>query len=226
MKVTKYKLIEDYMLCCMCDSAHDREHIYRVLYVALDIAKHENNVNDDVLLTACLLHDIGRKEQFEDHQLDHAAIGAVKARDFLMENGFDEVFSDKVAACIRAHRYRGENPPREIEEKILFDADKIDATGTLGIARTIFYTGQVGEPLYSLNRDGIVSDGADDTVPSFFQEYKFKLEGLYSKFYTRRGKEIAIQRQNSAVAFYESMFMEVQESYSIGKALISDKLTE
>lgn len=224
MNLTEYKLIEDYMLYCMCDSAHDREHVYRVLYIALDIAKHENHVKDDVLITACLLHDIGRKEQFEDHRLDHASIGAVKARDFLLRNGFDEVFSDRVAACIRAHRYRSENPPKEIEEKILFDSDKIDATGTLGIARTIFYIGQVGEPLYSLNQDGTVSDGTADTIPSFFQEYKFKLEGLYSKFYTRRGQEIAIQRQNSAVAFYESMRKEVQESYYLGKALISEKL--
>ena len=41
---------------------------------------------------------------------------------------------------------------------------------------------------------GEVSDGSEDTTPSFFQEYKYKLEGLYSKFYTERRKEIALRQ--------------------------------
>ena len=49
-----YKLFERYMLSCMDDSAHDKEHVYRVLYVALDIASHEEDVNYDVLICACL----------------------------------------------------------------------------------------------------------------------------------------------------------------------------
>lgn len=67
------------MLCCMEDTAHDKEHIYRVLYNALEIAKTENNVNYDVLIAACLLHDIGRKEQFENTALCHAIVGSEKA---------------------------------------------------------------------------------------------------------------------------------------------------
>ena len=59
MKTKDYRLIEAYMLSCMRDSAHDREHIYRVLYAALDIASFEEPVDSDVLIAACLLHDIG-----------------------------------------------------------------------------------------------------------------------------------------------------------------------
>lgn len=54
------------MLSCMEDSAHDKEHIYHVLYNALEIAKTEMNIDYDVLIASCLLHDIGRKEQFEN----------------------------------------------------------------------------------------------------------------------------------------------------------------
>ena len=61
-----YKVIEAYMLRSMDDSAHDSEHIYRVLYNALEIAKAEDAVNFDILIAACLLHDIGRKEQIAD----------------------------------------------------------------------------------------------------------------------------------------------------------------
>lgn len=224
MKKEKYKIIEDYMLQCMEDSAHDKEHVYRVLYIALDIANSEEKVDYDVLITACLLHDIARKEQFENPHLCHAAVGAVKAYDFLIKRGFDIAFADKVANCIRAHRYRSNNAPETIEEKILFDADKIDATGTLGIARTLVYKGKLGEPLYSLNREREVLDGAEDSQPSFFQEYKLKLERLYTKFYTKRGHEIAMQRQHTAVAFYESMYKEVQDTYRRGQSLLSSKL--
>ncbi len=222
MKTSEFTLIESYMLACMSDSAHDKDHIYRVLYVALDIARYEADVDFDVLIAACLLHDIGRQEQFENPKLCHATVGAVKAHKFLIKNGFDIDFADKVASCIRAHRFRSENPPIGIEEQILFDSDKVDVTGTIGIARTIFYKGHVNEPLYSLTEDGYVSDGTGDLKPSFFQEYKFKLEGLYNTFYTKRGQEIAMQRQHSARSFYESMLKETQEAYHVGKELIND----
>lgn len=224
MKMTKseYQKIEKYMLECMSDSAHDCEHVYRVLYVALDIADHEQGVDMDVLITAALLHDIGRKEQFENPGLCHAQVGAEKARKYLLDSGYNADFAGKVESCIRAHRYRSSNPPQTIEEKILFDADKIDATGTLGIARTLLYKGKVGEPLYSLNADGLVLDGSNDAEPSFFQEYKYKLEGVYDRFFTVRGQEIALKRQQSAVAFYENMLREVQDSYENGQALLKD----
>lgn len=230
MDLQKYKMFEDYMLSCMKDSAHDKDHIYRVLYVALDIAGQERDVDYDVLICACLLHDIGRKEQFENPKLCHAAVGSKKAYDFLISNGFNTEYAGNVSSCIKTHRFRTDTQPQSIEAKILFDADKIDATGTLGIARTIFYKGQVSEPLYSLLPNGQVSDGSTDKIPSFFQEYKYKLEGLYSRFYTNRGAEIAAERQTAAKAFYESMVHEVQASYKIGKALlhrqISDQITE
>lgn len=224
MNQSNYRLIEKYMLDCMSDSAHDKEHIYRVLYVALDIANQEKNVDFDVLITACLLHDIGRQEQFENPKLCHAELGAQKAYYFLTKNNFNDDFAKQVACCIKTHRFRTESPAQSIEEKILFDADKIDVTGTLGIARTILYKGQVGEPLYSVDKNGNVLDGANDKEPSFFQEYKYKLESLYSQFYTKRGCEIAEQRKNSATAFYENMLREVTSSYGAGKVYLDMQL--
>jgi len=204
----------------MDDSAHDKDHIYRVLYVALDIASYENPIDYDVLICACLLHDIGRREQFENPQLCHAAVGSEKAYAFLVSKDFEHEYAEKVKACIKTHRFRSDSPPQSIEAKILFDADKIDVTGTLGIARTIFYKGQISEPLYSLLPDGQVSDGSKDPLPSFFQEYKYKLENLYTHFYTNRGAEIAAERQASAKAFYENMLREVQSSYKVGQNLL------
>lgn len=70
MNKVQYNKIENYMLQCMKDSAHDQEHIYRVLYLSLDIAKYEINVDMDILIASCLLHDIGREEQFNSIQIN------------------------------------------------------------------------------------------------------------------------------------------------------------
>lgn len=224
MKQDTYSLLENYMLSCMGDSAHDKEHVYRVLYMALEIAKTEINVDYDVLICACLLHDIGRKEQFEDPKLCHAQIGADKAYRFLTENGFGEEFAKRVSKCIRTHRYRQEDQPESIEAKILFDADKIDVTGAVGIARTLVYKGQVGEPLYSVSGEGDVLDGSQDEAPSFFQEYKYKLENIYTKFFTAKGAETAKSRQAAAAAFYDSMLQEVREPYECGRGYLEEIL--
>lgn len=226
MKKETYFLLENYMLSCMDDSAHDREHVYRVLYNALDIAKTEDNVDYDVLIAACLLHDIGRREQFENPMLCHAMVGSQKAYDFLMKQGFEESYARKVKRCIKAHRYRTDCQPETLEEKILFDADKLDVAGAMGIARTLIYKGIVSEPLYSLGSDGMVSTGENDAEPSFFQEYKYKLESLYSKFYTERAAEIAKERQRIAVDFYNCLYQEANASYVNGKSELQKIIKE
>lgn len=218
MKQTTYSLLENYMLSCMEDSAHDKEHIYRVLYHALEIAKTEAGVDYDVLIAACLLHDIARKEQFENPALCHAQVGGVKAYRFLTEHGFDENYAERVKQCISTHRYRNNNRPQSLEAKILFDADKLDIAGAMGIARTLVYKGALSEPLYSVLPDGTVSSGENDDTPSFFQEYKYKLENLYSGFYTARAEEIAKERQPAAAEFYKCLYREASSSYQEGKA--------
>lgn len=226
MKQSTYELIETYMNDCMTDSAHDKEHVYRVLYNALVIADTEENVDYDILITACLLHDIGRKEQFENPNLNHAEVGARKAYQFLMEHHFSQEMAEQVRECIRCHRFRGNTTPQSIEAQILFDADKIDVAGAIGIARTLVYKGQVEEPLYSVRPDGSVSDGTDDAKPSFFQEYKYKLESLYEHFYTRKGAQIARERQQAAVAFYDNIFQEVSAAYTDGVDILRRQMEE
>jgi len=215
-----YKTIENHMLSLMQDSAHDKEHIYRVLYIALDIASHEANVDMDVLIAACLLHDIGRGEQYKNPEVCHAQAGSAMAYDFLIQIGWQEKLARSVADCIFTHRFRNDRPPESLEAKVLFDADKVDATGLLGIARTLVYQGIVGQALYTVDDAGQVMDGSGDSPPSFMHEYKFKLEKLYGVFYTRRGREIAAGRRSSAAAFYENLLAETAECYVQGKDLL------
>lgn len=226
MNKKTYCLLENYMLCCMKDTAHDKEHIYRVLYNALEIAKAEKNVNYDILIAACLLHDIGRKEQFENPALCHAIVGGEKAYQFLLDHGFDTFFAEQVKQCIKTHRYRKNNPPQRLEAKILFDADKLDVAGATGIARTLLYKGIVSEALYSVLPNGVVSTGDNDITPSFFQEYKYKLENLYSNFYTEKATAIAKERQNISIEFYKSLYQEINSSYQNGIEELNNILSE
>jgi len=223
MNTAVYKKIESYMLECMKDGAHDSEHIYRVLNYALDIAE-QYTVDTDVLIASALLHDIGRGAQFKNPALDHAAVGSEMAYDFLTASGWSSDRAEHVRKCISTHRYRKNNEPESIEAKILFDADKLDVTGAVGIARTLAYTGIVGEPLYSLDAGREILDGTKDTAPSFFQEYNFKLKHIYDGFYTERAKAIASERKESARLFYEEMLNEVKEPYKNGRRLLNNIL--
>lgn len=213
MKKEHYILMENYMLHCMEDAAHDREHVYRVLHIALQIAKTEQGVDLDVLMAACLLHDIGRKAQFENPRLCHAAVGAERAARFLRRNHFDETFANRVSSCIASHRFRKDEPPAGIEGKILFDADKLDVTGAVGVARTLLYQGETVRPLYTRDESGAVLTGEGEE-DSFFREYKFKLEKIYDRFYTAKGRELAQQRKQAAAAFYEQLLAEVRADFA------------
>ena len=212
-----YNLLENYMQAEMGDSAHDKEHVYRVLYTALQLAKTESGVDYDVLIAACLLHDVGRKEQFANPSLCHAEVGGDKAYGFLVEKGFAPEFAERVKRCIVTHRFRKNNPPQSIEAKLLFDADKIDTVGALGIARSLQYSGMMNEPLYTKKPDGTVSDGTNDSESSFFGEYKFKLVNVYSRFYTESGRQLALSRQSASEDFYNALLAECSAPYLDGR---------
>lgn len=218
-----YIKIESYMLSCINDGAHDCQHIYRVLYHALDIAS-SYHIDKDVLIAACLLHDIGRDAQFRNLKLDHAVVGGEMAYEFLIQIDWPQDKAQHVKACISTHRFRNNDQPISMEAKILFDADKLDATGTLGIARTLAYKGIVAEPLYYVDEDGCVLDGQNEERPSFFHEYNWKLKHVYNKFYTDRAKAIAKERQRASISFYESMYSEVSSIHKTGLHLLNREL--
>lgn len=225
MNGATYRKIEEHMLACMGDAAHDKEHVYRVLYNAIEIAASERDVDYDVLISACLLHDIGRIEQLRDPSLCHAQAGGDMAHEFLLGIGWDADKAAHVKDCIASHRFRKNAPPKSLEAKILFDADKIDVTGAIGIARTLVYDGILDRPLYTLE-NGVPSDGDGDARPSFLQEYCFKLKNIYDGFLTKRGKEIAEERRAAAQNFYAGLFDEVKQSYAYGKDALRELINE
>ncbi len=224
MNKETYEQLEKYMLQTMKDSAHDSQHVYRVLYLALEIAGTEERVDYDILIAACLLHDIGREKQFKNPKLCHAEEGSKMAYDFLVQNDWRKEQAEHIRDCIASHRFRNDNQPETIEARILFDADKLDVTGALGIARTLLYKGHINDPIYSVDSQGNVLDGNEKEPTSFFQEYQYKLKNIYDKFYTKRSIEMAVQRKEAAVEFYENIYDEVCNTYESGRGQLNKVL--
>lgn len=199
MTAEKYQRYEAYMKSCMRDSAHDAGHIQRVLDAALILAGKEKSVDPDVLITAALLHDIGREEQFRTGE-SHASVGARMAKAYLLAQGETEAFAQHVSDCIRTHSFRKNDPPATIEAKLIYEADKLDVVGAIGVARTFLYQGRVGDPIYSVGPDGAVM-GGDEKAPSFYSEYRHKLMRLPGRFITAEGKKRAARRAEAAARY-------------------------
>jgi len=209
-----YIKIENYMFSCMKDSAHDPEHIFRVLFQSLKIAsKIKEKINYDVLITSCLLHDIGREKQFNDSSICHAKIGGIMAKKYLLENKWSETDAEHVNKCISTHRFRGDNIPETIEAKILFDSDKLDVIGCLGISRTLMYKGHVKSKIYELKNGEICLGNNKNDEETFFKEYNVKLIKLYDKFYTKEARKIAKKQKKYAQYFYDKLLEQINEAY-------------
>ncbi len=209
MTRNEFEQIEKIMKSYMEDSAHDGEHVKRVLRAALEVAKTHPEADIEVLVAACLLHDIGRAAQFQDPSVSHAEAGADMAYAHLIEIGWGEARARLVSEAVRAHRFRGPHKPKTIEAMILYDADKLDVTGAMGVARTLLYQGAVGEPLYRVDERGEPMDGREDE-PSFMNEYMFKLSRLCDGFYTPEAAEMARPRAAAARDFYDSLLSEAR----------------
>ncbi len=227
MTIQEFQNIEAHMLYMMKDSAHDRHHIDRVLHFALEIAATEAGVDLDVLVAACLLHDIGREQQAKDPTRCHAQIGGEMAYKYLVQAGWSEEKAGHVKACVASHRYRRDSTQESLEAKILFDADKLDVTGATGVARTLIYGGQISEPLYLMDQDGeIVVAGTDAEKSSFVQEYHYKLKRLYAAFHTERARQLAEERREHAEAFYHALHSEIASNQAMGTQRLKALLTE
>ncbi len=207
-----FDTLKNYMLHMADNAAHDYLHVYRVLYQALKIAEHYE-VDRDVLIAACLLHDIGRKAQFADKRICHAQEGGKLAYAFMKELGWEEDRCRHIRDCVITHRFRSDHPPQTLEAKILFDADKLDVTGALGIARSLAYEGQMGEPLYRVDEAfQIDRDFSREAPPSFLKEYNFKLIKLYDRFYTPEAARLAQKRKALMESYYAELLEEIDIS--------------
>lgn len=180
------------------DPAHDWQHNLRVMAMCERIGREEG-ADMALLRLAALLHDIGRAEERRTGEC-HAEISARIAGEWLREEGMDPEQIMLVQKAILAHRFRKESPPTSLEEKILFDADKLDSIGAIGVARAFAYSGVIGQPIHA--------ELPDQHTP--FREYEWKLVRIKDRLYTATARQIAEERHQFMKQFFEQWDLEIR----------------
>ena len=192
------------------DPVHGFSHVLRVYRLCERIGTEEN-ANLDILRAAALLHDVeGDVDLRENHHLAAADF----AGEILKEESWQEGEIEAVLHCIRAHRFRNQDEkPRTIEAKILFDADKIDAIGAVGIARAVSYAVRAGMDVYAPPSDQYLSTGelAPGESQSVSHEYLYKLRRIKDRMFTKTGRSLAEERHDLMVKFFDGWLDEIGE---------------
>lgn len=191
------------------NSCHDIEHTQRVLRLAVHIAKIEN-ADQHIVRLAAILHDIGRKQQDESGgKICHAKIGAVMARDILKKYNIDMDTIDRICHCIERHRFRGGLAPESLEAKIIYDADKLDSIGAIGLGRAFQFSGELGAKLHNFDID-IEKTEAYSREDTAWREFEVKLKKIKDRIFTSEGKKIAQGRHDFMVNFFKRMEKEIK----------------
>ncbi len=187
---------------------HDFSHVQRVYTLCMKIGKKEK-ADLEVLKLAALLHDIGRIKGDEDHEIHSAEI----AEKIMDNHGIDEKTKRNVIHCIKTHRYRNDAKPETLEAIILYDADKLDAIGAIGICRAYSFGGENGQKLYRKeNFSGgeiEISRKLDHVNHTPVIEYRAKLSKIKDKIMTEGGKKIAEERDRFMKTFFRRLEKEI-----------------
>jgi uncharacterized protein len=196
------------------DPVHGFDHVLRVLRMVERIG-NQLSADMEVLSAAALLHDAaGAHPGGSSNRGDHEQASAAFARQILKDKGWDQEQIDAVVHCIKAHRYRVREQPISLEARILFDADKLDVVGAFGVARTIGYALQAGQPIYAKPSTRFMERGEEepDEPHSAYHEYLFKLRNVKARLYTKPAKEIAKSRHELLCAFFDQLAEEADEA--------------
>lgn len=190
--------------------SHDWEHTLRVCRLCRDLGPQEEGVDMVVLSVAALLHDIGRCHQDASRgAVCHAQQGAEMAAGLVADLPLTEAQKTNVVHCVRAHRFRKEPHPDTIEARVLFDADKLDAIGAVGIARAYQFAGEVGARLHNPNHD-VSNTRAYSREDTGYREYQVKLRYIKDRMLTDAGRRVAEGRHRFMACFFERFLQEIQ----------------
>lgn len=193
------------------DEVHGFGHIERVYRLCEQIGLAEG-ADMEILLTAALLHDAQGSHPGAGARDDHHIRSAKFARNLLTKMGWSESRILAVQACIIAHRYRKDDVPQSLEAKVLFDADKLDVVGAIGVVRALAYAFQVNVPAFSEPSPSYLKnwEKAVGEPHSAYHEYLFKLKKISSILLTPTARKIAEKRQRFLNGFFEELAAEMR----------------
>ena len=190
------------------DPAHDFYHIMRVYKNAKIIGRHERT-NMDILLPAVLLHDIVMHPKGSAKSSKSADESADLAEDILQTYGYPQDEITQICYCIRMHSYSKKFVPASIEGKILQDADRLDALGAIGIARTFSVGGSENRKLYNANDPFYRTVREVDDIQWTLDHFQTKLLKLEYSMHTETGKKMAQERTSFMLLFIRQLQKEI-----------------
>jgi len=189
------------------DPAHDFDHIMRVYKNAQKICKKEK-ANEKLVLSAVLLHDLVSYPKSSKRSKMSSIESAKQSKDILKKYAFSNDDIMLISDAIRDHSFSLHKIPTTIEGKILQDADRLDALGAIGIARSFATGGLLKRPFYNIDDPFCKKRMPDDTlwtIDHFFKKL-LKLETLMN---TKSGKIEAKKRTIILKEFLKQLKQEI-----------------
>jgi len=194
------------------DPVHGFDHVLRVYRMAERLALAEG-ADLEIVRAAALLHDAegSATSGGEIGRSNHQHASSEFARQELEAEGWPLERITAVQHCIRAHRFRDNSePPQTLEARILFDADKLDVIGAIGVVRTVAFDVVVGQPVYSEPSQHFLSTGEKEPGEphSSYHEYLFKLSRIKDRLFTPAARAIAEERHRFMAEFFTRLAAE------------------
>lgn len=189
------------------DASHDFQHIERVYQNALTILQTEPEADAEVVKMAVLLHDVSDKKYTDSKEQENKLIA---------ELSLSEEKKQHIRDCIAQVSFNGGNEPEitSLEAKIVRDADRLDAIGAIGIARTFAFGGAKGRKLYDKEEDArndMTEEEYRNKNTSSVTHFYEKLLLLKDLMITKKGKQMAKERHQFMVQFLEQLQNEIGE---------------
>lgn len=190
------------------DASHDFQHIERVRKNAFDIADTEPSANREIIELAVLLHDVSDPKYSTEEKREEERI--------IKHLNLTEEKEAQVKDVIKAISFNGGHEVKAvtIEAKIVRDADRLDAIGAVGIARTFAYGGAKGRLLYDPSetpRENMSIEEYRSKKTASVTHFYEKLLKLSDGMQTKKGKELAIERHAFMELFLENLRRETGE---------------
>jgi len=189
------------------DAAHDFEHVMRVFKNATMIASKEK-ADIGVISAAVLLHDIVSYPKSGPRSKKSSLESAEESKKILKRYDFSKDEIKIIADAIRDHSFSRGVVPQTLEGKILQDADRLDALGSIGIARTFAVGGAENRPFYNKDDPFCKKRSPDDKSWTLDHFYK-KLLVLEKTMNTKTGKKMARKRIKIMKRFLDQLKKEI-----------------
>ena len=189
------------------DVAHDFEHVIRVLKNATTIARNEK-ADIKLISAAVLLHDIVSYPKSDPRSKNSSLESAEESKKILKKYDFTQDEIKIISDAIRDHSFSSGVVPKTLEGKILQDADRLDALGAIGIARTFAVSGTENRPFYNKDDPFCKKRSPDDkswTLDHFYRKL-LRLEKIMN---TNTGKTMARKRIKIMKKFLDELKKEI-----------------